>query len=323
MNMTRIAIGVKTIVFKGAYAVKKYKPELLMGGSMICGAACIFFTRKAALKEQKIIEKHVENRKKVEEIIHNDPAFIDDPKKQRRLIWYTNGQFGWEMAKNYLPAAVFGLSSGLMSTIGFLEERKRTKNAIASLSAVLAAHQKHLEGKDMPELPSAEKTDSSKEGESSKDKVPKKLKDKTRTFELLFSNGSPRWEDSYARGPAMNVVKLQQGEIYYGLILDTGKKVTLNEIGNYWYPNYSDDNLHNPNCPAQWDWEEGQYWGLIPDPNGNNRADFGVGNLTMDNMEELLKGRDGGFMMKIKAKCLDPVGYLSYCKSVGKEPIWE
>lgn len=321
MNLNKILATARTMGIKGLYLAKKHKPEILMIASGISGLACVFFTRKAALKEGKILENHKECREKVEKIITTEQFYVDNPKKARRLVTNVYAKTGWELCKAYGPAVAFGLSAGVMGAMGFLVEKKRTENMKAALATALAAQKKFMEGKDTPELPSADNTDSSKEGESSGSKEPKKLPfDQERTFELMFSAGSAKWQDGYSRGPAMNGVQLKQAELYHGLILDIGKTVLLNEIANYFYPSKPDEELFhngekvpkNVNCPAQWEWEEGNYWGLRPNPDGNNQPDFGIRGLTDETLAELCKGRDGGIMLKIKCVCLDPIGYASY-----------
>jgi hypothetical protein len=309
MNFHKILTTARTVGIKGLYLAKKHKPEILMIASGVSGLACVFFTRKAALKEGEILENHKERREKVEKIITTEKFYIDNPKKARRLVTNVYAKTGWEPCKAYGPAVAFGLSAGVMGAMGFLVEKKRTENMKAALATALAAQKKFMEGRDTTELPSADNTDSSKEGESSEteveEKVPPLLKYTGKEC-IFFGPGSPLWADPLREGDGANIARLKYMQEYFNIVGRIQGVVYWNDICQYLYKNKRQngknaevDKPDDNNVPRiGFTHEDGKKWGWLFDPdNPNDQIDFGINHLSNDTLCNLM-ARDGGIYVK-------------------------
>jgi hypothetical protein len=310
MNAKQIWLVTRTAGTKAIYLAKKYKPEILMVLSAVSGVACVLNVRKAAKKEQAILDQHAQNIIEAHNIVDNDPNLTE--KQGKRIIRRVYVSTGAQLCKLYGPAVAFGIASGTFSALGFFIQRNRTKNAVAALATAVAAQKKLMEEGKLPELPSLDVTDSSKEGESSDTKEQKGSPPLKKNFQIFFGPGSLLWKDKYAleagRGPMM-IGDLQAMQIYLNSLLQTKVKdyISVNDLA---YCLYEDKSIRDtcvriedmqPNVPITWNPAEGQMYGFKADPDNRFIDMYSIGNFSTDMMLSLME-RDGGVWLTISAE---------------------
>ena len=312
MNYKQIWLGVRTVGVKGLYLARKYKPEIMMVASAVSGIACILSVRKAAKTEQAIIDQHNKNIIEAHELVKNNPNLTE--KQGKRIVRRVYEDTGVQLLKLYGPSVAFGIASGTFSAMGFFMQKKRTNNAVAALATAVAAQKKFMEDGKLPELPSADAEDSSKEGESPDSKEEKGIPPRRKKFEIFFGPGSILWEEydelRAGRGQ-MIVAKLQSMQIYQNTLLQAENKefVTVNNLAECLYPSSKDqkDRVRifgiDPSIPITWNAADGQMWGFRADPDKRFIDMFGIGNFTSDMLLDIMK-KDGGIWLTIDAEYL-------------------
>lgn len=114
------------------YFGKKNAPELLLGGALVTGTACVATTIIATTKAEEITRKLRDDKAQLCAKIENDTVYVVDSKKAVRAI-YKEATIGY--AKKYaVPAALFLATSGLV-----FGSYKIQKNRQIALSASLAS----------------------------------------------------------------------------------------------------------------------------------------------------------------------------------------
>lgn len=262
------------------FQVKKYSPELCLGGGLIAGATCIVLACKASMKVPEVVEEHKEQMDEAETNI------------EKRKIYISTGK---KLAKLYTPAACAGTASTALLLTSYGITKKRNGLLATSLAAVTGKFEDYRK-KVAEEF--GEDTDLRLAGDLIESKVKKTLVDEetgevteveTGETETVWNGysrharfwgvGNKWYDDVLAKtNPMYNAEVLLEVEEYFNRLLRSRGYIFLSDIYDYFNMQVS---------------FEARNAGWIYDPKkGDHQISFGLHNVHNPAMVRFMNGQE-------------------------------
>ena len=139
-------MSVKQIAMKGLHLCKQYAPEIMIGASILTGAAALYFTVRGTMKLGEILDDHEERVEPIKDELNDikdgnitsddSETLIKDCKKELvKEYARTTGK----IALAYAPAMGLAASSAVLNISAHGIMRKRVATALAALESVSGA----------------------------------------------------------------------------------------------------------------------------------------------------------------------------------------
>lgn len=123
---------IKKIISSIKFFGKKYAPELLLGGALVSGTACIITASKATLKAKNSMDAHKERKLEIANKVDSEIITSEEAKDEMRKEIV---KVGLELAKEYaIPFSLYTATIGCV-----FGSYKVQKSRIQALSTTLAA----------------------------------------------------------------------------------------------------------------------------------------------------------------------------------------
>ena len=123
---------IKKIISSIKFFGKKYAPELLLGGALVSGTACIITASKATLKAKNSMDAHKERKLEIANKVDSEIITSEEAKDEMRKEIV---KVGLELAKEYaIPFSLYAATIGCV-----FGSYKVQKSRIQALSTTLAA----------------------------------------------------------------------------------------------------------------------------------------------------------------------------------------
>ena len=134
-------MGIKQFGFKALHLAKTHAPEIMIVGSIVAGAAALYFTARGTMKLEEILDEHNEKIDDIKSELGDvesseNPEEVTVYKKELTKQYVTTAG---KIALAYLPAAAFAGSSVALSISAHGIMRKRLATSIAALESVTAS----------------------------------------------------------------------------------------------------------------------------------------------------------------------------------------
>lgn len=136
-------MGMKQIMFKAMHLCKAHAPEIMIGASIVTGAAALYFTVRGTMKLDEILDDHNERILPVKEDLDALKASDDVEDKQelievKKEIVKEYAKTTGKIALAYAPALALAGSSAILSISAHGIMKKRVATALAALESVSA-----------------------------------------------------------------------------------------------------------------------------------------------------------------------------------------
>lgn len=123
---------IKKIISSIKFFGKKYAPELLLGGALVSGTACIITSSKATLKAKNSMDAHKERKLEIANKVDKEIITSEEAKDEMRKEIV---KVGLELAKEYaIPFSLYTATIGCV-----FGSYKVQKSRLQALSTTLAA----------------------------------------------------------------------------------------------------------------------------------------------------------------------------------------
>ena len=123
---------IKKIISSIKFFGKKYAPELLLGGALVSGTACIITASKATLKAKNSMDAHKERKLEIANKVDSEIITSEEAKDEMRKEIV---KVGLELAKEYaIPFSLYTATIGCV-----FGSYKVQKSRLQALSTTLAA----------------------------------------------------------------------------------------------------------------------------------------------------------------------------------------
>ena len=123
---------IKKIISSIKFFGKKYAPELLLGGALVSGTACIITSSKATLKAKNSMDAHKERKLEIANKVDSEIITSEEAKDEMRKEIV---KVGLELAKEYaIPFSLYTATIGCV-----FGSYKVQKSRLQALSTTLAA----------------------------------------------------------------------------------------------------------------------------------------------------------------------------------------
>lgn len=123
---------IKKIISSIKFFGKKYAPELLLGGALVSGTACIITSSKATLKAKNSVDAHKERKLEIANKVDKELITSEKAKDEMRKEIVN---VGLELAKEYaIPFSLYAATIGCV-----FGSYKVQKSRLQALSTTLAA----------------------------------------------------------------------------------------------------------------------------------------------------------------------------------------
>lgn len=134
-------MGFKQIAFKAAHLCKQHAPEIMIGASILTGAAALYFVARGTFKLEEILDDHNERVDDVKDQFGDvesseHPEEIAEFKKELAKEYVKTGG---KIALAYAPAAGLAGASVVLSISAHGIMKKRLATSLAALESVTAA----------------------------------------------------------------------------------------------------------------------------------------------------------------------------------------
>ena len=136
-------MSVKQIAMKGLHLCKQYAPEIMIGASILTGAAALYFTVRGTMKIGEILDDHEERVEPIKEDM--DALFLkeetseDEIKSYKKELVKEYAKTTGKIALAYAPAMGLAASSAILNISAHGIMRKRVATALAALESVSGA----------------------------------------------------------------------------------------------------------------------------------------------------------------------------------------
>lgn len=136
-------MGFKQIMFKAVHLCKEHAPEIMIGASIITGAAALYFTARGTLKLEEILDDHNDRVDPIKDDL--DALKASDDIEDKQELMEVKKELVKEYAKTtgkvalaYAPAVALACSSAVLSISAHGIMKKRVATALAALESVSA-----------------------------------------------------------------------------------------------------------------------------------------------------------------------------------------
>ena len=134
-------MGFKQLAFKALHFAKLHSPEIMLGASIVTGAAALYFTVRGTLKLEEILDDHKERIDDVKSEMGDvesseHPEEIIEYKKQLAKEYVKTGG---KVALAYAPALGLAGASAVLSIAAHGVMKKRVATTLAALESTTAA----------------------------------------------------------------------------------------------------------------------------------------------------------------------------------------
>ena len=135
-------MGFKQIMFKAAHLCKAHAPEIMIGASILTGAAALYFTARGTLKLEEILDDHNDRVDPIKEDL--DALYLKEDveetsiKECKKDLVKEYAKTTGKIALAYAPALALAGSSAVLSISAHGIMKKRVATALAALESVSA-----------------------------------------------------------------------------------------------------------------------------------------------------------------------------------------
>lgn len=134
-------MGIKQLAFKAMHLAKVHSPEIMIGASILTGAAALYFTVRGTMKLEEILDDHKERVDDVKSEMGDvqsseHPEEVTEYKKQ---ILMETAKTAGKVALAYAPALGLAAASAVLNVSAHGIMKKRVATAVAALESTSAA----------------------------------------------------------------------------------------------------------------------------------------------------------------------------------------
>lgn len=115
---------------------KAHAPEIMIGASIVAGAAALYFTVRGTMKLDQIIDEHNDEMEGIKELHDNIPETEEAEKEYKKQVAIQYAKTSGKIALAYAPAAGLALASAGLNVAAHGIMRKRVATALAAVEAV-------------------------------------------------------------------------------------------------------------------------------------------------------------------------------------------
>ena len=132
-------MGFKQIAMKGLHFCKAHAPEIMIGASIVAGAAALYFTARGTMKLENILDEHKEKLDNLKDIHEDLPSTEESEKEYKKEVAKLYFSTAGKVALAYAPAVGLATASGALSLSAHGIMKKRVATALAAVESVSGA----------------------------------------------------------------------------------------------------------------------------------------------------------------------------------------
>lgn len=282
------ANAVTKVAGRTGLKVKKYSPELLIGGGIVLGFAATVKACQATLKAGDILEEHKAQMETIKEATGLEEYSDADKRKDTATVYF---QSTVKLVKVYSPAIILGTLSVTSILAGHNILRKRSLAMAAAYKAVEEGYSNYRKRvvEEMGEeadyrfkhgisKEEIEVVEEDKDGKEKKKKIKSDIqKGEPGPYARIFDDGCRNWSKS----PEQNMMFLKNIQNYFNDLLKARGHVFLNEV-------YEELGFRHTQAGSVVGWVLG---------NGDDYIDFGLYNIHKEANRDFVNGYERNVLL--------------------------